>query len=387
MSFDRFKGVPRVVALASVISAAVSGLCSLVLAPLERAYGIYWPVWLVTGLASVCLAQSIEKRWQRLGWREVVTRDSLCSAAGAGFLFLVRQGRVVAAALVALAWVVHAPSPSALPHPAQVIFEAANCLGQVWLGGSVMVGCLEMVGTAVDGQDVRLWDVFAYVFERVAVFLLMLAGIQICSGLLVWLVAWMLTTPQTAIEVGLGLLVAIAASRVASPARRTGMRMAEAAGIVSARRPLKRFRSAEDVRRTCIHEVGHLLMCAALPDLPTDLEVAVASDIGPHDRYLGYVSSDISAYVPTASLMRWIMLTDRAGAVAEEVFRGESTAGAREDVSRWTGRAHEYLACGFGEPFYESPSRRSHITALSSVRFWRFRRRSCARFWRQTANC
>lgn len=112
--------------------------------------------------------------------------------------------------------------------------------------------------------------------------------------------------------------------------------------------------AAKDDRRSAAHETGHVLALAACGPLnPTttatiDRPGGAAADVG------GRVESTllISDETPAELILKTRMLFCIAGLVCERALMGGASMGARDDMSRWTAMATEYLEQGFGEVYY-----------------------------------
>lgn len=116
-------------------------------------------------------------------------------------------------------------------------------------------------------------------------------------------------------------------------------------------------RGEKDIHRTAVHEAGHLMMFADLPELPAELAVKVLAEIGCTDKFRGHVSHSTEAWpvVRTEGFLRWLMLMHLAGSEAEFVIFGGRADGAEGDNRDWLHAATSYLSAGFGEVFYSEP--------------------------------
>lgn len=121
--------------------------------------------------------------------------------------------------------------------------------------------------------------------------------------------------------------------------------------------PARELLSQRDIKRTAVHETGHLLMYAALPRLPERLFVEVRSSLRSSDAYRGQVmsSDELVPSIVTGSYIRWAMLRHLAGSQAEASIFGDEAEGSCDDTRQWTSAATHYLGSGFGEVFYPSP--------------------------------
>lgn len=110
-----------------------------------------------------------------------------------------------------------------------------------------------------------------------------------------------------------------------------------------------------DLRITCVHEVGHLLVYKATSPFPVGVDVSVKTHLAVHDTIAGQVRRGHASSRPgkiTKPYLHWTMLLTLAGTVAEEVVLGEAYAGSRSDYVNWLVTAKFYLECGFGPVFY-----------------------------------
>lgn len=127
-------------------------------------------------------------------------------------------------------------------------------------------------------------------------------------------------------------------------------------------------RTSCDIKRTAVHEAGHLLYYAGADTMPADLTVSVRTVLDAHDQYRGQVShSGPPPAVMTQRYLYWSMLMHLAGTEAEFVALSSRGDGAQTDHARWLAYAHTYLASGFGEVFYEHPGNDAQVAHNRAV--------------------
>ena len=307
-------------------------------------------------------------RHSRAGdWREVFTLRSGADALISGARFFRHYGYAIVGLAIALVWNADAPPVDALPPAAYAVLDAATKAGQIWLATSLL---FEVVQFAVNPPNAAMnfpVSVSIRLFERFAMYMLAMAGIRMYSGEVDALVKAIIEAPQTSIEVSLGIAIIGVAISVVPRSDRNGVRVADAAGIAVAGIGIVKERTPKDFRRTCVHEIAHLLPFAALPSLPDDLLVIARDRVSLGDQYLGRVYHGGMDYERTESFQRWFVLVDRASTVAERLVYGAVTAGVNGDNGRWTARAQDFLANGFGEVFYGLPENDAQIAHNRAV--------------------
>ncbi|MGR3277991.1 hypothetical protein ACSYAD_23110 [Acaryochloris marina NIES-2412] len=112
--------------------------------------------------------------------------------------------------------------------------------------------------------------------------------------------------------------------------------------------------TSKDISVTCIHEAGHTLVYAALPNIPEQFRMKALPQADGRGR-LGSVSSvDWNGILKPRDFLLIQLLMLLAGQKAEECILGELFDGAHSDLRYWQEEAKNYLRLGFGE-FYFSP--------------------------------
>lgn len=290
-----------------------------------------WPGWRVAG-------STIAARLMRLGVENAV---------------------IIGGVALIYAWGKSAPAPASLPEPAATIYGVAWQCGWLWFMIWAVFRCLLAFGGAQHG----FLTVMRGMLARIV--MLTLASVAICkfSPMLVALIQEIEARPHATVATAIGLLVVYGVFGfvdrwVDLPGRQyvvARAAIAEACASVSENR--RRPRTESEVRRTAVHEAGHALLYAAMPSLPENFVVKVFWDLGPNDRYRGFVRSAANCQTAQVeSVSHWKMLFDLAGTVAEKIVYGVRADGAIEDNTRWTRAAQEYLACGYGEVYFEEPA-------------------------------
>jgi hypothetical protein len=129
--------------------------------------------------------------------------------------------------------------------------------------------------------------------------------------------------------------------------------------LVSAATMTSQVTPAAGVRRTAVHEAGHALFYAALPDGYGTVRVTVI----PSTEATGVVNGSVRLDPLqdgiddiTRSYFTWRMLTLLGGFAAETIVFGEASLGSSSDMTKWTASAQLWLSHGYGEVFYANPS-------------------------------
>lgn len=293
------------------------------------------------------------------------TRPSIGGLASALARFITGNTVVLIALLLVLAWQGNATPVATLPASAASMYQAASYIGSLWL---ILWMCWRFLGALMDVSSaetsVPVFAVLAGALERGTMLVLALTAIRRFAPDVAALVQSIESKPAASIAVVAGFLVVYAAFSALPSRRYSGVIRSAVAmpgivgGAVSAN--IRRPRSPQAVRRTAVHEAGHALLYAALPELPAKMTVTVLAKISMTDVYRGSVASDWDwTEAETESAMRLRMLIDLGGTVAEQVVFGERADGAGGDNERWTVVAERYLACGFGEPYFGPPANAS----------------------------
>ncbi|KWN06350.1 hypothetical protein WT83_27080 [Burkholderia territorii] len=288
------------------------------------------------------------------GWR--VTGSTIAAWL---MRLVVANAVIIGGAALIYAWSKSAPAPASLPEPAATIYGVAWQCGWLWLMIWTVFRCLLAFGDAQRG----FLTVMRGMLARIV--MLTLASVAICkfSPMLVTLIQEMEARPHATFATAIGLLVVYGVFRFVDrwidlPVRQYTIARAAIAEVrASVSESRRRQRTESEVRRTAVHEAGHALLYAAMPSLPENFVVKVFWDLGPNDRYRGFVRSAANCQTAQVeSVSHWKMLFDLAGTVAEKIVYGVRADGAVEDNTRWTRAAQEYLACGYGEVYFEEPA-------------------------------
>lgn len=116
--------------------------------------------------------------------------------------------------------------------------------------------------------------------------------------------------------------------------------------------------TARDNRYTAAHETGHILVYAALGELPADVKIAI-NDHRDMNGNLGFVTGISSNHgLDEKRFAEWQMLVLLAGQLGESLMCGESTMGSSGDYQRWLSIASSYLANHYRGVYYVEPQNR-----------------------------
>lgn len=288
------------------------------------------------------------------GWRAVV----------AGLIdFHVSNAVLLAAVSLTLIWQKSAPAVSILPATVASVYTVAERVGMLWLTGWMLYkGVLFFVGGSGVAGFLR------GIIGRYIMLSLALVSIRQGSPFVADAVHAIETNPHASITAALGVVAVYAAFSIFDrlvdiPRQQYAAARSAASGVaVAVSSNIRRPRQAKGVRRTAVHEVGHVLLYAALPSMPDKLTVKVLHEISMTDRYRGYVRNDQKwTAAETELLTQWNMLLYLGGTVAEQLVYGSRADGAEEDNARWTHTAQQYLARGYGEVYFPEPSNAGQI--------------------------
>jgi len=317
---------------------------------------------ILVAVFALAVCGRLDNHWRAGDWRQVFTLRSALGAVISAGRFFKDYGYAVVGIAIALVWNAGAPPAEAIPPAAHKVFDVVNTAGAIWLTFSLMVEMFWAVLSLPDSEfGNSLFGGSIRIFERFTMYILAMSGIRMYSGAVDSLVKAIIEAPQTSIEVTLGLaIIGIAIAAVPRRGRQV-VRLVDTSGVAVAVIRTSKVRTPTDFRRTCVHEIAHLLPFATLPSLPPDLRVTAFDRVTPLDNYLGRVSYGDVDYARTESFRRWLMLVDRASTVGERLVYGQVTAGVEGDNTRWTARAQNFLASGFGEVFYNTPENDAQI--------------------------
>ncbi|HGO6074577.1 TPA: hypothetical protein ACK3Q6_004428 [Burkholderia cepacia] len=245
-----------------------------------------------------------------------------------------------------------APAVSVLPASAAIVYHSAEQVGaalfSLWAAWSAVA---VFAGSYFTGGYMRY---VRMLIERGVAYAAALVAIRYFSPAVVDLVRELQTQPVATLSAALGVLVILAVFFVVP--KRANVNVAEA---------VKRFGQLvrpHDMRRTAVHEAGHALLYALLPKLPGSVKVKVRRFILPEHEEAGYVKGVVPWGVAASrSYLRWIMLVNLGGLIAQEVVYGDRFAGAGEDCAKWIGYATAYLTGGFGDPIFPAPKTHEEV--------------------------
>ncbi|PJG84797.1 hypothetical protein [Conservatibacter flavescens] len=118
---------------------------------------------------------------------------------------------------------------------------------------------------------------------------------------------------------------------------------------------LRRKMTSQDIQYVASHEAGHLLMYAALGQLPPSMKVEVKEQMDGTTN-LGYVSAFVSKRASQSRLfVEWQMLTTLAGREGESILLQDNSLGSVQDNYEWFNLASVYLKNHFEGIFYIEP--------------------------------
>ena len=114
-------------------------------------------------------------------------------------------------------------------------------------------------------------------------------------------------------------------------------------------------KDAISLRRTALHEIGHLLAYAIQPVLPEKLRLTVNRAPAANESS-GHVSSRMTTQgEPHEYELRWLMLLDLSGLTAEHLFTGIRGLGSVVDMQKYMQSATIYAENGFGGAYFTDP--------------------------------
>lgn len=258
--------------------------------------------------------------------------------------------------LLTLALGMSAPPVETLAAGASAMYNAASTFGTIcvviWMMSRFVFDAVRLGAAGIGRLIVR-------VSERVVLLWLALVAIRRFSPELSDLLDAIRANPDASVASILGAAFVWLALSLATRSPLTSPRDAYPPGAaVMGRRATRVPRLQRDIRRTAVHEAGHILLFAALPAVPERLSVEVMSALSPFDHYRGQVvsSDDLIPTHCTESHLRWSMLLHLAGSRAELFEFSDRADGSCEDNQHWASYATHYLGAGFGEVFYPVPT-------------------------------
>jgi hypothetical protein len=248
-----------------------------------------------------------------------------------------------------------APSVNTLPEAVASVYTVTErwgvCWFTVWMVYKILLWSITASGFG---------DLLRSVIGRCMMLSFALVSIRQCSALVADAVHAIEKNPYASATSMLGLIAVytvFSIDRLYAAARSTASDITAAVS-----NNIRRPRQAKDVRRTAVHEVGHLLLYAALPTIPEKLKVKVFHKISRTDQLRGYVQADKKCgAAETERLTHWQMLSYLGGTVAEQLVYGNRADGAVDDNVGWTHSAQQYLACGYGEVYFLEPMNMGQI--------------------------
>lgn len=273
---------------------------------------------------------------------------SMRACARTSLLWLIRHPLLSIGPL--LVWAVEkgAPATASLP-PAALALHQASLLGGI---GLLLIQFL-WSAAAGEGGDHGLGRSAVVTLERLTLLAMALVSIRLFGLDLAEGFNVAKHDPDTAMAIVvaailLRVILAIAPSRPLVH----GYKALRGVAVTTSRAQ----RLSADIRRTAIHEAGHLLLFAARDALPDDLHVKVFEVLGPLDEFRGQVTHvNDRPEVLTEQYLWWSMLMRLGGTEAERVVLGDRGDGAIQDSANWIWDATTFLANGFGTVFYALP--------------------------------
>jgi len=303
----------------------------------------------ISTAVGLFLVHCLDAGYFRSAWAHIRTR-SLKDTARSCIGFVLSHPMLFLALVLTWAMGLNAPALDTLGEQGRGVHSAAYTVGMGWL---VMWVMWQSVSTFSGLGSIGALAVS--MIERFLLLSLALLAIRLFSPELGGLIVAIRANPDASLAGLLGLLsVWLAFSLAPNRSFAFNRDAPPTAGAVGYRmRAVRSPRHPYDIKRTAVHEAGHLLLFAALPSLPNDLSVKVLREIGPLDEYRGQVSaSSVEPEVYTEGFLRWSMLKHLAGSAAEASILGERADGANGDNQKWIIKATHFLTSGLGEAFY-----------------------------------
>lgn len=296
-------------------------------------------------------------------WRRTVDRlqqNGPLDIARGLVRFMAEYPTLVFGLVALMVWSSSAPALETMPASTQAIYKATYTVGTIWL-------VVWMVWHVVVGAAANPAAAAIGFFERFILLSLALVAVRTFGVELADMMVNAKANPDSALAIVGGVIVVRVASAFA-PARNYTVAREVGQALYAARAQARRERSPQDMRRTAVHEAGHLLLIGSLGELPTDLEVKVLAVLGDHDLYRGYIRySGNAPAVLTEGYLYWSMLMHLAGSEAEFVALGERADGSSGDNGKWLEAATAYLSSGFGEVFYATPDGEAQLAHNRAV--------------------
>lgn len=115
-----------------------------------------------------------------------------------------------------------------------------------------------------------------------------------------------------------------------------------------------RLCTSKDISITCLHEAGHALVYAALPNIPEQFRMKALPQTDGRGRLGSITSVEWNGILRPKDFLLIQLLMLLAGQQAEKCIFNEIFDGAHSDLRHWQQEAENYLMLGFGG-FYFSP--------------------------------
>ncbi|MBB4517286.1 hypothetical protein [Paraburkholderia fungorum] len=261
--------------------------------------------------------------------------------------------QIVMAALLNLI----APATDSLSPSALTVHQWSSTIGALCITQWVIFSLVR------DGRDTNAWSFAARFVERICALFFLLGCIRMFGSKIDSLIDMTLASPRSALGVVFAIL-GLAAVFFAT-ARPTSTRSLYSIGWASAAAQLAPPRvpvPIEDIRSASVHEAGHALIYAVLPELPGDFEVSVMTTLAPSDVFAGYVRHAAVDLKTTESVAYLRMIVYRAGICAEKEIFGERSLGGQSDNEDWMRIATRYLGGGLGsETYFRNPEGEAQV--------------------------
>ncbi|HDR9761551.1 hypothetical protein KDX16_15810 [Burkholderia vietnamiensis] len=270
-----------------------------------------------------------------------------------------RLGDVLTVLMIVMATLLSmiGPAASGLSPSVLTVYQWAKTIGSLWIAQWAIFSLVR------DGRDANIWSFAARSVERICALFFLLGSIRMFGPQIDSLIDVTLASPRTALEIVFAVLglaaVFFATSRPTSTTSLYRIGWASAAAqFAPPRVPVP----VEDIRSTSVHEAGHALIYAVLPELPDDFEVSVMTMLAPTDVFAGYVRHAAVDLKTTESVAYLRMIVYRAGICAEKEIFGERSLGGQSDNEEWMHIATRYLGGGLGnETYFKSPEEDAQV--------------------------
>lgn len=261
-----------------------------------------------------------------------------------------------------------APATDSLSPSVLTVYQWTKTIGALWITQWVVFSLVR------DGRDANAWSFAARFVERICSLFFLLGSVRMFGLQINSLINMTLASPRSAVEVVFAVLGLVAV--FFATARPTSTRSLYSIGWASAVAQLAPPRvpvPSEDIRSASVHEAGHALIYAVLPELPGDFEVSVMTTLAPSDVFAGYVRHAAVDLKTTESVAYLRMMVYRAGICAEKEIFGERSLGGQSDNEDWMRIATRHLGGGVGdETYFQNPEGEAQVAhnrqALKALR-------------------